>query len=162
MDEVASNLLATLKKSSASIDSKLSLFNTLKSHIKHSRVPENAQIASLECIRLAIMSQTSSSLVTAGFSTLSHLIKRLALQDQMGVFFTSKSNILQPLLDKMGDAKESYRSAANQTLSDLWPARPEVVEKAVKEGALQNSNIRAKESGIVWITKVSHHSNSHG
>ena len=154
MDDVASNLLATLKKPQASVDSKLALFSSLKSHIKHQRIPESAQTTSLECVRIAIASPTSSSLVTTGFSTLGHLIKRLTLQDQVGVVFSSKNQIVQTLLERIGDAKDSYRAAASQGLSDLWLSRPDIVEKAIREGSVLNSNVRAKEAGMVWVVKV--------
>ena len=155
MDDLAQNLLATLKKPSAPIDTKLTLFNNLKSHIKHQRVPESSQPHTVECVRLALVSQTSSTLVTTGFSTLSHLIKRLTLQDQVHAIFSPRVNILGALLDRLGDAKESYRSAALQCLSDLWPARPGDVEKAVREGAILSNNVRAKDGGMQWVVKVS-------
>ena len=154
MDELAQNLLNTLKKSSASIDTKLNLFNSLKSNIKHQRIPESAQATTVECIRLAITSQTSSTLVITGFSTLSHLIKRLTLQDQVIAVFSPRINILSCLVDRLGDPKEYCRAAALQCLCDLWPARPADVEKAVRDGAVLNTNVRAKESGMQWVVKV--------
>lgn len=154
MDELAQNVLSTLKKSSAPAETKLSVFNQLKSNIKHQRVPESAQGPTLECIRLAIASQTSSSLVSAGFSTLGHLIKRLNLQDQAHAVFTQRSGIVSALLDRLGDAKEPYRTASSQSLCDLWPIRPADVEKAIREGALASSNTRSREAGMHWVVKV--------
>ena len=103
MDELAQNVLATFKKASASAESKLTIFNNLKSNIKHQRVPESAQGPTLECVRLAITSQTSSSLVTAGFSTLTHLVKRLSLQEQAHAVFGPRSQIIPALPDRLGD-----------------------------------------------------------
>lgn len=154
MDALSQDLLAALKKPSASIDTKLALFNSVKSHIKHQRMPESAQAATLECIRLAIASQTTSSLVITGFSTLGHLIKRLTVQDQ-AYTLVHRTQLLSVLLERLGDSKEPYRAAALQSLCDLHPARPAEVEKAVKEGAIHGSNTRAKEGGIEWVTKVS-------
>lgn len=155
MDEVASNLLATLKKPHASVESKLTLFNSLKSNIKHQRIPESAQGTSLDCVRLAIGSQTSSSLVSTGFSTLGHLIKRLTLQDQVNVIFSSRSQVVPTLLERLGDSRENYRVAASQSLTDLWLSRPDIIEKAVRDGAILSSNARAKEAGMEWVVKVS-------
>lgn len=155
MDDLARDLLAALGKSNASTETKLSLFNNVKHNIKHHRMPESAQAATIECTRLAIISQTTSSLVITGFSTLGHLIKRLTVQDQAHAAFTPRTQILPALLDRLGDSKEPYRTAALQSLCELYPARPMDVEKAVKEGAIQSNNVRAKEAGIQWVTRVS-------
>ena len=67
MEEQAATLLATLKKPSTAVDTKIALFNNLKSNIKHLRVPEASQAPIFECIRLAISASTSASLVSTGF-----------------------------------------------------------------------------------------------
>lgn len=154
MDELATNIINTFKRSSTPIEAKLSLFNQLKSHIKHQRVPETAQTPTLECVRLAITSQLSSSLVASGFSALGHLIKRLTLQDQMSVVYSSRCNVIPALLERMGDAKESHRQAASQALCDLWPSKPTEIERVVRESAILEGHARAKESGMLWVTKV--------
>lgn len=157
MDELAQSVLAGLKKPSATLDSKLQLFNSLKTAIKHQRIPDSAQAPTLECVRLAITSQTSSALVTVGFSTLGHLTKRLLLQEQAHNVFNNRTQIIPALLDRLGDNKESYRSAAVQALCDLWPARSADVEKAIKENALLGSNVRARECAMTWVTRVCLH-----
>lgn len=154
MEELASSLLATLKRSSAPVETKLSLLNSLKSSIKHQRIPESAQPATIECIRIAITAQTSATLVTAGFATLTHLIKRLMIQEEIDVLLTQRVNLLAMLLDKLGDLKEAHRQAASQALCDLWPAKQVEVEKLIRESAIQGDNARAKEAGIEWVTKV--------
>ncbi|KAI9715025.1 MAG: suppressor of tub2 mutation [Chrysothrix sp. TS-e1954] len=154
MEELAQNLLALIKKSSASTETKITQFNNVKSHIKHERVPDNAQAPILECIRLAIVSQTSSSLVTTGFSTLGHLVKRLSLQDQLAVVVSQRSQIIPALIERLGDSKETYRTAALYALEEVWPAKPLEVEKAVRESAIQGSSVRAKEAGMQWVSKM--------
>jgi len=154
MDELATNIINTFKRSSTPIEAKLSLFNQLKSHIKHQRVPESAQAPTLECVRLAITSQLSSALVASGFSALGHLIKRLTLQDQMAAVFSQRCNVIPALLERLGDAKESHRLAASQALCDLWPSKPAEIEKMVREGAIIEGHSRAKEAGMQWVTKV--------
>lgn len=154
MEELATSLLATLKRSSAPVETKLSLLNSLKSSIKHQRIPETAQPASIECIRIAISTQTSSSLVTAGFATLGHLTKRLIIQDQTSALFSQRSNILPSLLERLGDAREAHRTAAVQALCDLWPVRQVDVEKLIKENAIASTHPRLKEAGMDWVTKV--------
>ena len=71
MEEQTAALLAALKKqASTNVDKRLDLFGSLKSNIKHQRVPESCQADILECIRIAMTAQTSAQLVTTGFSTL--------------------------------------------------------------------------------------------
>ncbi|KAB8337296.1 hypothetical protein FH972_021597 [Carpinus fangiana] len=154
MDELAANLLSQLKRSSAPVESKLALFNQLKSNIKHQRVPESAQGPTLECIRLAIISQISTPLVNTGFSALGHFIKRLSLQDQVSAIFAPRQNIVGVLIEKLGDQKETHRSAASQCLCDLWSAKPDVIEKAIRDGAIGSSHARAKEAGLQWVAKM--------
>ena len=155
MEELAQNLLSLIKRPSASIESKITQFNNVKSHIKHERVPEDAQAPLLECIRLAIVSQTSSSLVTTGFSTLGHLIKRLSLQNQLAVVVSQRNQVIPALIERLGDSKENYRAAAAHSLEDLWPAKPAELEKVIREHAIQGSNVRAREAGMQWVSKVS-------
>ena len=155
MEDLTHNLLTALKKPSASAESRLNLFNSLKSEIKHRRIPDAAQPATVECIRYAINSQSSSQLVTTGFSCLSHLVKRLTLQDQLSVLFSPRVNLLGALLDRLGDGKELYRAAASQSLCDLWPARATDVEKVIREGAILGSNVRAKDAAMSWVVKAS-------
>jgi len=157
MDELATNIINTFKRSSTPTEAKLSLFNQLKSHIKHQRVPESAQAPTLECIRLAITSQFSSSLVASGFSALGHLIKRLTLQDQIAVVFSQRCHVIPAILERLGDVKESHRQAASQALCDLWPCKPVEIEKVVREGAIVEGHVRAKEAGMEWVTKVHEH-----
>ena len=157
MEEQAQSLLATLRKSSVPIETKLAAFNTLKSSIKHLRVPENSQTAIFECIKLAVSSQTSPTLVSTGFSTLGHLIKRLSLQEQTSIIASQANKLLPILLDRLGDPRESHRNAASQTLSDLWPYSHTEVEKTVREGAIAGHNSRAKEMGMLWVVKVRTH-----
>ncbi len=154
MEDLAFNLLATLKKASASTETKLSLFTQLKSLIKHQQVPEPAQPIIFECIYLALTSPTSASLVTTGFSALAHLGKRLTQQEQLEAVFSQRCDIMGVLLERLGDAKESHRVAAGQALGDLWPARQMEVEKLIKESAIEGIHIRAKEAGMQWVTKM--------
>jgi CLIP-associating protein 1/2 len=154
MEDQALALLATLKKSSIATDAKLTAFNNLKSNIKHLRVPDGAPPPIFECIRVAITSQSSTTLVSSAFSTLGHLIKRLSLQDQTNVITAHAKKFLPILLDRLGDARESHRNAASQSLSDFWPYCHAEVEQVIRDGALSGHNSRAKEMAMLWIVKV--------
>lgn len=154
MEEQAQTLLAALKKPSTVVDQKLQLFSTIKSSIKHNRVPDACQAPIFECIRIATSTTTSAALVSTAFSTLSHLIKRLVLQDQTAVVVNHLSKLLPILLDRLGDARESHRNAASQILSDLWPLAHTDVETLVREVAMKGTNPRTKEMSMQWVVKV--------
>src|SRR4051794_19533105 len=103
MEEQVASLLAALKKPSTVVDTKLQLFTNLKSGIKHNRVPDSCQAPIFECVRLSISTTTSAALVSTGLSTLSHLIKRLVLQNQTAVITAHCHKLLPILLDRLGD-----------------------------------------------------------
>jgi CLIP-associating protein 1/2 len=154
MEEAATAILTALKKPSTAVDQKLQLFNNLKSGIKHNRVPESCQAPIFECVRLAISTTTSAALVSTGFSTLSHFIKRLVLQNQTTIITSQLSKLLPLLLDRLGDARESHRNAASSILADLWPLSHAEVESLIRENALKGTNPRAKEAAMQWVVKV--------
>ncbi|KAK7518128.1 clasp N terminal-domain-containing protein [Phyllosticta citriasiana] len=154
MEDQAASLLATLKRPTVPIDQKIKLFNDLKSAIKHLRVPEGAQINIFECLRLAIASQASSTLVSTGLSTLSHYIKRLGLQSQTSIIAAQSKQLLPVLQDRLADPREGNRIAAQQALSDLWPYNHAGVEGVIREGALGGTNSKAKEHAMQWVVKM--------
>lgn len=153
MEEQASTLLATLKRSSVPVETKVQQFNNLKSSIKHLRVPDAAQATSFECIRIAITS-SSPQLVTLGFSTLGHLTKRLSLQEQSNVVVAQSNKMLPVFLERLGDAREAHRSAASSALADIWPLNREKVEVLVRDSAMAGQNARAKETAMKWLVKM--------
>ena len=154
MEDQAAALLAALKKPSTPVDTKLQLFGSLKSSIKHLRVPDAAQPAIFECVRLAASASASAALVSTGFSTLGHLIKRLGLQAQTAAVTAQAPKLLPILLDRLGDARESHRVAASQILADLWPLCHADVEALVRDHAMKSTHARAKEAAMQWVVKV--------
>jgi hypothetical protein len=153
MLEQTNTLLAALKKPSTNVDQRLQLFNNVKSNIKHNRVPEECQAPIFECIRIAISSTTSAALVSTGFSTLSHFLKRLQLQRETTVITTQSSKLCSLLADKLGDARESHRTASLQILVDLHSICPDEVD-AVIHSAMKGANARAKDTSMTWLVKV--------
>jgi CLIP-associating protein 1/2 len=154
MEDEATKLLAALKKPSTQVDTRLALFNSLKSGIKHNRVPDTAQATIYECIRIAIGASTSAALVSTGFSTLSHFIKRLALQGETSILTSNSHNLLALLLDRLGDARESHRNAAAQILGDLYPLLQTEVQTLMQDNAMKGANARAKDVSMQWLVKV--------
>lgn len=154
MEEQTAALLAALKKqASTNVDKRLDLFSSLKSSIKHQRVPESCQASILECIRIAISAQTSAQLVTTGFSTLSHLIKRLVLQKETHIITTHASQLCPILLDHLGNAREAHRSAASVLLVELYNYCHTDIDAGIHTAA-GSSNPRAKETAMTWVVKM--------
>jgi CLIP-associating protein 1/2 len=153
MLEQTNALLAALKKPSTNVDQRLQLFNNVKSNIKHRSVPEDCQAPIFECIRIAISATTSATLVAAGFSTLSHFIKRLQLQRETTVITSQAGKLCSLLLDKLGDARESHRTASLQILADLHNLCPAEVETLI-HSAMKGTNARAKDTSMTWLVKV--------
>ena len=106
-----------------------------------------------ECIRLAITAATSAALVSTGFSTLSHFIKRLQLQKETQIITAQSSALCTILADKLGDARESHRSAAVQILADLHHLCPAEVDVLIHD-AMKGNNARAKDMSMTWLVKV--------
>lgn len=138
---------------SALSDQRLALFTNLKSNIKHNRVPEECQATIFECIRIATTASTSAALVSTGFSTLSHFIKRLQLQKETQVITAQSSVLCAILVDKLGDARESHRSASLQILADLHYLCPAEVDTLIHD-AMKGANARAKDTSMAWVVKV--------
>ncbi|KAJ4985055.1 hypothetical protein SVAN01_09426 [Stagonosporopsis vannaccii] len=154
MEEQTAALLAALKKqASTNVDKRLDLFSSLKSSIKHQRVPESCQAAILECIRIAISTQTSAQLVTTGFSTLSHLIKRLVLQKETHIISSHSAQLCPILLDHLGNAREAHRSAASVLLVELYNYCHLEIDAGI-HNAIGGSNPRAKEAAMTWVVKM--------
>jgi hypothetical protein len=153
MEDQVAALLAALKKPSTNVDTRLQLFAAVKSSIKHGRVPEACQDSTFECICIAMTASTSAALVSTGFATLSHFIKRLQLQDETSIITSQSGRLLTILVDRLGDARESHRHAAGQLLADLHPLCPQQVETLI-QNAMKGANPRAKEASMPCLVKV--------
>ena len=146
MDAQAAQLLSILKKSHAPSESKVAALNELKSGIKHSRVNDGLVPTIIECLRLAISQQTSSTLALSAFSTVGHLTKRLKLQDARLIEHVAP-RLLPAIQERLGDLKEPIRTAASHALSELHPYLAQDVEHIIREEAIGGNNARAKEAG---------------
>lgn len=153
MDTRATELLSALRHNNISIESKIETLSKLKSEIKQKNVPEEAISTIFGAFRVAISSQ-HSSLSTAGFSSLGHLLKRLYLQEEQQAIAHHGRNTYPLLLERLGDHKERIRAQASQAFTDFWTAAPADVEHHVLETALGGKNSRAKETSMLWLARV--------
>lgn len=155
MDQQAAALLTTLKRSSAASDAKLAQLNNLKSDIKHHRVPDSAQPLLFECLKVAIIQQSSSTLATAAFTTLGHLIKRLKIQDPDGAAISQHApKLFAALQERLGDLRENHRNAASQAFSDIWPFCAQEVERVIRDDVIPGANARAKDCAMHWVVRM--------
>ncbi|KAL1955565.1 hypothetical protein VTO42DRAFT_8444 [Malbranchea cinnamomea] len=153
MEARATEVLAALKNSNLSIETKVSALTKLKSDIKQKNVPEAAIPFVFDAVRLGILSP-HSSLSTTGFSSLGHLLKRLYLQEQHHAVACQGHNFYPLLLERLGDHKERIRTQASQAFTDFWLAAAADVEQYVLGTALASKNPRAKETSMIWLAKM--------
>ena len=154
MESRAAELLAILKNPNTSVEAKVAHLTGTKSDIKQRNVPEAAIAPIFEALRLAVASQ-HSSLSTAGFSALGHLLKRLYIQEHHHAVVTQARHLYPLLLERLGDHRERIRAHAAQAFTDLWLATQTEVEHHVLEVALVGKNPRAKEMSMFWLSNVS-------
>ncbi|KAM0709166.1 hypothetical protein Q7P35_003202 [Cladosporium inversicolor] len=155
MDQQAATLLSNLKRPAVNSDSKINALNSLKSDIKHYRVPESAQPTIFECLKLAITQQTSAHLAASAFSTLGHLLKRLSIQDASGNTIQQLvPRILHVLQERLGDLREPLRACASQAMTDIYPYLGSDVERIIREEALGGTHARQKETAIGWVVRM--------
>ncbi|KAI9816215.1 MAG: suppressor of tub2 mutation [Pycnora praestabilis] len=154
MEDQAADVLAVVKGSNASIESKVNLITDLKSSIKHHQVPDASVTPIFDIIRIALSSQ-HSSLISTGLSTLSNLLKRLSHQKQSHIITLQSGKTLPLLVERLGDQKERHRWLSSQCLTELWLVCPQEVEHVIRDGALAGKHPRAKEAGLQWLIVMS-------
>ncbi|KAJ5832108.1 hypothetical protein N7474_000419 [Penicillium riverlandense] len=153
MEAKAAELLAAFKNPNVSVDTRVAHLTSLKSDIKQKNVPEGAIPSIFETLRLALNSQ-HYSVLTAGFSTLGHFLKRLFIQDQQQLVVSQARNFYPTLVERLGDHKERVRAQSAQIFTELWPAASADVEFHVLDGALVGRNPRAREMSMLWLSNM--------
>ena len=154
MDSKATELVATLKNLNLAIDAKVGFLNSVKSDIKQKNVPESAIPSIFDALRLSLAS-SHQTLLSAGFSTMGHFLKRLFIQEQHGIVASQARHLYPVLLERLGDHKERVRAQAAQAFTDFWPAASHEVEQHVLGTALVGKNNRAREMSMIWLANVS-------
>ncbi|RAH61234.1 ARM repeat-containing protein [Aspergillus piperis CBS 112811] len=153
MEPKAVELLEVLRNMNLAIDAKVSLLHSMKSDIKQKNVPENAIAPIFDALRQSI-SSPHSTLLSAGFSTMGHFLKRLFIQEQHSIVASQARNIYPLLLERLGDHKERVRAQAAQAFTDFWPAASHEVEQHVLGTALIGKNNRAREMSMIWLANM--------
>ena len=150
-EEQVANLLSILR-TDISNDAKVQHINNIKSGIKQNNIPEPAILPLFEAVRASATSQ-HAAIVSAGFSTLHHLLTRLSRQEPK--YLVKEAGRTLPLIvEKMGDQKEKYRQLASACMTTIWKATPMDVERIVKNTGLVGKNPRMKESCLKWVAEM--------
>lgn len=152
MEQQAEDLLVFIKDSNVPLELKIMNISELRANIKHRHVPDAAISPSFEIIRFGIM---SLALQDAAFSTLSHLTKRLVLQEQQHIVAVQGAQTYPLLVERLGDQKDRVRIRASQAFTDFWLAASADVEQVIRDVVLPGKHPRAKEAGLQWISKAS-------
>ncbi|KAI1136973.1 ARM repeat-containing protein [Hypoxylon sp. FL0543] len=150
-EEQVAGLLAILRKD-ASVDAKIQHVTAAKSAIKHYSVPDACVAPLFEALRIASSSQ-HSALVTAGFTTLNHLLTRMSLQEPKYLSREAKQT-LPLIVEKMGDQKDKIRTLAIQAMATMYVQVPMDTERFVRNTAMVGKNPRAKEAGMQWLLQM--------
>ncbi|KAJ4421590.1 suppressor of tub2 mutation [Neurospora sp. IMI 360204] len=150
-DEQVADLLAILR-TDASVDAKANRITIVKASIKQHNVPSSCFAPLFEALHIASTAQ-HPVLVNAGFTTLNHLLARLARQDPK---FLAKEapHTLPVIVDKLGDQKDKFRQLAIQALATLYKVAPVDVERSVRNIAMVGKNPRAKEMSMHWLLQT--------
>ncbi|KAK3339265.1 clasp N terminal-domain-containing protein [Neurospora tetraspora] len=150
-DEQVADLLAILR-TDASVDAKANRITIVKASIKQHNVPSSCFAPLFEALHIASTAQ-HPVLVNAGFTTLNHLLARLARQDPR---FLAKEapHTLPVIVDKLGDQKDKFRQLAIQALATLYKVAPVDVERSVRNIAMVGKNPRAKEMSMHWLLQT--------
>ncbi|EAA33043.1 hypothetical protein GE21DRAFT_5726 [Neurospora crassa] len=150
-DEQVADLLAILR-TDASVDAKANRITAVKTSIKQHNVPATCFAPLFEALHIASTAQ-HPVLVNAGFTTLNHLLARLARQDPK---FLAKEapHTLPVVVDKLGDQKDKFRQIAVQALTTLYKVAPVDVERSVRNIAMVGKNPRAKEMSMHWLLQT--------
>lgn len=152
MDVSALNALAAIK-GGATTEIKLKHLTELKVEIKHRQCPDAAVAPLFDVVRVSI---STPYLADAGFSILSHLTKRLSLQDQIAVLQVQGAKTYPCLLERLGDSRDRIRSRAVQAFTDFHTVSASDVEQFVRDKVLTCRNTKAKEAGMQWVLNVRH------
>lgn len=154
MERLGSQAYMAIHRTEVPVNAKIKAMTELKQEIKHRHCPEDCIPIIFNVIRLSLV---APHLADAGFSILSHLTKRLLLQNLQAPLEAHAVRLFPIILDRLGDAKDRMRQRAVGALSDFYSVSEDTakeVELLVREKALTSKHPRAKESGMQWVLSV--------
>lgn len=155
----SSTLYRIISSPEADNETKLKAIIELKTHVKKDFVDIKQVPEYLEALSKGVKI-SDSSILSNSFSVISHLVKRVSMQDSSGEALKSQSHSALPLIiNKLGDAKHSCRNSAKKALEAYWLSAPSQVERALIEVAFVHRNLKVTEEAILWLDNLIHNIN---
>ncbi|ODV77511.1 uncharacterized protein CANTADRAFT_55826 [Suhomyces tanzawaensis NRRL Y-17324] len=157
----ANELFLVVASKSSTNETKLHHIQQLKSHVKKDLVDISLVAKYVEALAIAV-DIPDLGILTVSFSVLSHLVKRVSMQDKSGNVLKGQSFLILPIIiNRLGDSKASTRSSARKALEAYWFSAPKQVEEAVAEIALNHRNPSISLESILWLDHIVMNVNQH-
>lgn len=157
----ATNLFQIIASPTNENDRKLRSINELKTHVKKDFVDINQVPKYLEALSIAV-DIPDAVIQSNSFSVLSHLVKRVSMQDTTGSVLKSQSYLVLPIIiNKLGDTTSNSRSSAKRALEAYWLSAPKQVEESIIDIALSHKNPKVNEESIIWLDHIITNINPH-
>lgn len=150
----ADALYQLLSSSDENYNQKLDGINDLKAFVKKDFVDVEQAPKYFEALSIAV-DITNQGISVNAFSTLSHLVKRISMQEPNGTILKAQSYLVLPIIiGRLGDSKGSTRNAARKALEAYWFSAPKEVEDAVMDISLKHRNTAVVKESVVWLHHI--------
>ena len=155
METQVSSILDLMRSNSVAVPIIQGALRQLKADIKHKHVPQAAVASIFDVIRLTLV---PSEYLDIGFSTLTHLTKRLVSQRQIPLLELQARRTIPLLFELFDHERDRIRGRAVQALSELCHISFAVfnhVENILRDEGLRSQSKRIIPAVCEWIIKVS-------
>lgn len=157
----ASRLYQIVASPTSDNEAKLRSINELKTHVKKDFVDINQVPKYVEALSIAV-DISDTGILTNSFSVLSHLVKRVSMQDSSGEVLKSQSYLVLPIIiNRLGDSKAGARNSAKKALEAYWFSAPKEVEESIMNMALSHKNVKVINESIIWLDHIITNVNPH-
>lgn len=147
-------LFNVVTSSNTSSEEKLQLIMNLKSHVKRDFVDITQVPKYLESLSVAI-DIADPTILSNSFSVLSHLVKRVSIQDRSGDVLRNLSYLVLPIIiNRLGDLKSNIKAAAKKALEAYWLTASKEVERAIMDIGLTHNSPKVVIESINWLTYI--------
>lgn len=150
----ADGLYQLISSSDENYDQKSDGINDLKAFVKKDFVDVDQAPKYFEALSIAV-DITNQGISVNAFSTLSHLVKRISMQEPNGTILKKQSYLVLPIIiGRLGDSKGSTRNAARKALEAYWFSAPKEVEDAIMDISLKHRNSAVVKESVVWLHHI--------
>lgn len=150
----ADALYQLISSSDENYNQKSDGINDLKAFVKKDFVDVDQAPKYFEALSIAV-DITNQGISVNAFSTLSHLVKRISMQEPNGTVLKKQSYLVLPIIiGRLGDSKGSTRNAARKALEAYWFSAPKEVEDAIMEISLKHRNSAVVKEAVVWLHHI--------